>query len=281
MASSIVGSLINFRGLVYSPINEQGVVFLFGRILEDLNLYIEEIRIKYPDCVARRYTGKGWEKIYIEFEYKASNFLQHGHDPHECNVIVCWEDDLLKEDRTKLTGLEIIELKSLIEELENKPIQEPDKIVQKSEYDIQHHFNRKNVNKSVQLLYQKLDEGIRKIDEQIFRKYAKTAVTYYSPEKNFVYLKFRKSLMVLNIYVNQEQIKGAKPITYHENWGIVRVESENDLHSVLAAIRKSYELMKKAISNNINTGWYAVTPREKLTWLKTPNDDDQGDEPET
>ena len=34
---SVVGSLINFRGLVYSPVNEQGVVFLFGRILEDLN----------------------------------------------------------------------------------------------------------------------------------------------------------------------------------------------------------------------------------------------------
>ncbi len=53
MEESIVGQIINFRGLVYSPINEQGVVFLFGRVLEDLNLYIEEIRIKYPDCVAR------------------------------------------------------------------------------------------------------------------------------------------------------------------------------------------------------------------------------------
>ena len=88
MERSIVGSLINFRGLVYSPINEQGVVFLFGRLLEDLNLYIEEIRIKYPDCVARRYTGKGWERIYIEFEYIASNFIQHEHDPSECNLIV-------------------------------------------------------------------------------------------------------------------------------------------------------------------------------------------------
>ncbi len=40
---SIVGELINFRGLVYSLINEQGVVFLFGRLLEDLNMYIEEV----------------------------------------------------------------------------------------------------------------------------------------------------------------------------------------------------------------------------------------------
>lgn len=194
MERSIVGQLINFRGLVYSPINEQGVVFLFGRILEDLNLYIEEIRIKYPDCVARRYTGKGWERIYIEFEYQASNFIQHGHDPHECNAIVCWENDLSPEDRNKLTGIEIIELKSLIEELENKPIQEPDKVVQKSEYDLQHHFDRENVNKSIQLFYQKLDEGIRKIDEQIFRKFAKTAITYYSPEKILSILNFARAL---------------------------------------------------------------------------------------
>ena len=170
---------------------------------------------------------------------------------------------------------------SLIEELDDNPIQEPDKVVQKSEYDIQHHFNRENVNKNVQLLYQKLDESIRKIDEQIFRKYAKTAVTYYSPEKNFVYLRFHKSLMALNLYINQKRVSGVKPITNHENWGIVRVKSENDLQAVLAAIRKSHELMKKAISDNINTGWYAVTPREKMTWVKTPNDDDEGEEQET
>ena len=28
--ASVVGDLVNFRGLVYAPINETGVVFLFG-----------------------------------------------------------------------------------------------------------------------------------------------------------------------------------------------------------------------------------------------------------
>ena len=41
---SIVGEVINFRGLVYSPINEQGVVFLFGKLSKDLNIEIEEIQ---------------------------------------------------------------------------------------------------------------------------------------------------------------------------------------------------------------------------------------------
>lgn len=280
MERSIVGTLINFRGLVYSPINEQGVVFLFGRILEDLNLYIEEIRIKYPDCVARRYTGKGWERIYIEFEYQASNFIQHNHDPKECNVIVCWENDLSTDEKKKLSGIEIIELKTLIEEMDNKPIQEPDKIIEKSEYDLQHHFNRKNVNKNIQQSYHKLDTGIREINEQVFRKFAKTAITYYSPEKNFVYLRFRKSLIALTIYTNQQKIKGVKLITDHENWGRIRVKNESDLETVLSAIKKSYELMRTAISDNINTSWYAVTPREKTTWTKTEKDDDNDENEE-
>jgi len=278
MERSIVGPLINFRGLVYSPINEQGVVFLFGRILEDLNLYIEEIRIKYPDCVARRYTGKGWERIYIEFEYLSSNFIQHGHDPDECNMIVCWKDDLNNEDRIKLQGIELVELKSYIKELENNPIQEPDKASPKSEYDIHHHYARKKVHKSIQELYTKLDSVIKKIDDQIFNKYAKTAVTYYSPEKNFVYLKFRQSLMVLNIYTNQVKISGVTPINGHENWGILRIKSGKDLEIAIKAINKSYAIMKKAIRNNINTGWYAITPKEKMPWLADGKPDDESDE---
>jgi len=34
---SVVGDLINFRGLVYSPVNEQGVVYLFSNVAEDIN----------------------------------------------------------------------------------------------------------------------------------------------------------------------------------------------------------------------------------------------------
>lgn len=278
MEESIVGQIINFRGLVYSPINEQGVVFLFGRVLEDLNLYIEEIRIKYPDCVARRYTRKGWERIYIEFEYNASNFIQHNHDPSECNMIVCWKNDLTNVDKKNLHGIEIVELKSLIDEMENKPIEEPDKVPHKTEYDLKHHFNRKKVHKPIQELYKKLHNSIEQIDDQIFNKFAKTAITYYSPEKNFVYLNFRRSLMVLNIYTNRQPIKGVKPIKYHENWGIVRITTQKDLDIALDAIKSSHKIMKKAIHDNINTGWYAVTPKEKLTWVKSSKEDDESEE---
>ncbi len=29
---NVVGRLINFRGLVYAPVNENGVIFLFGKM---------------------------------------------------------------------------------------------------------------------------------------------------------------------------------------------------------------------------------------------------------
>src|ERR1022692_4881918 len=34
---NVVGKLINFRGLVYAPVNENGVIFLFGKVAADLN----------------------------------------------------------------------------------------------------------------------------------------------------------------------------------------------------------------------------------------------------
>lgn len=103
---SIVGDLINFRGLVYSPLNENGVVFLFGKVAHDLNMYVEEIKPGFPDCIGRRFIGKGWERVRIEFEYKSSNFVAHKHDPRECDIIVCWEHDW-KECPLEIIGFSV------------------------------------------------------------------------------------------------------------------------------------------------------------------------------
>lgn len=56
-------------------------------------------------------TEKGWEDIWIEFEFKSSQFKFHGHDPKECDMIVCWEHDW------KECPIEVIELKSIIKKL--------------------------------------------------------------------------------------------------------------------------------------------------------------------
>ncbi len=107
---SIVGDVINYRGMVYGPANEMGVVALFAMICEELGFVIEEIKADFPDCLARKRVERGWERVAIEFEYKSSNFKLHGHDPSMCNLIVCWKHDW--EEAT----VPVLELKPYIEE---------------------------------------------------------------------------------------------------------------------------------------------------------------------
>ncbi len=54
-----------------------------------------------------------WERVRIEFEYKSSNFREHGHNPTKCDIIVCWEHDW------KECPIKVVELKQVLAELEN------------------------------------------------------------------------------------------------------------------------------------------------------------------
>jgi hypothetical protein len=90
------GEPIEFLGLRHEPLNEQGVVYLFGVLSRQLGFIIEAIRTDFPDCEGKRQIqGKQnrWEQVSIEFEYKSSNFKEHGHDPTNCDLIICWEHD--------------------------------------------------------------------------------------------------------------------------------------------------------------------------------------------
>ena len=123
-----------------------------------------------------------------------------------------------------------------------------------------------------------MDAGIKAIDEHVFNKFAKTAVTYYSPQRNFVYLRIRKSLMAIELYTGEKTIKGVKNQKNHENWGTIRVRNESDLKAALEAIRRSHKLIQSAIASGINTGWYAVTPKEKMSWVKSDSSEAESDE---
>jgi len=107
---SIVGEVINFRGLVYAPINEQGVIFLFSKVSKDLNIEIEEIKTGFPDAIGRVKTSRGYARRTIEFEYKSSHY---DHLPEKCDIIVCWEHDWTECPKE----IEVISLKDAIKEL--------------------------------------------------------------------------------------------------------------------------------------------------------------------
>ncbi len=114
-----VGPRIDFPGLTYAPINEQGVVLLFGMLADDIGFSVESIRVQYPDAIVIDYrSGKESRGVrkYVEFEYLSSHFGRQRHDPKECDMIVCWEDDW--ENRPK--DLEVLELKHLLQKLKDE-----------------------------------------------------------------------------------------------------------------------------------------------------------------
>ena len=88
--ADVVGEPINFRGMVYAPLNEAGVILLFARVMEDLGIIYESSPPRFPDMIGRRKVGNRWQRVRIEFEYRSSNFKEHGHDPSKCDIIVCW-----------------------------------------------------------------------------------------------------------------------------------------------------------------------------------------------
>jgi hypothetical protein len=91
----VLGEEINVPGLVHAPINEMGVVYLFGTMAEKLGFKIESFNpTGFPDCEGKRTVSKGrWQRVRIEFEFRSSNFLQHKHDVSKCDLIVCWIHD--------------------------------------------------------------------------------------------------------------------------------------------------------------------------------------------
>lgn len=93
-----------------APINELGVVFLFGMMAGELGFQVQSLRGQYPDCRARRQVQPGkWQDVNVELEYESLNFARHGHDPARCNVIVCWRHNWTKCP----PHIEVIELSRL------------------------------------------------------------------------------------------------------------------------------------------------------------------------
>jgi hypothetical protein len=106
----VLGVRIDFRGLLHAPINELGVVYLFGMLGEELGFIVESVQAGFPDCEAkRRLTNNRWQRVRIEFEFKSANFLTHGHDLQKCDLIVCWVHDW------RDCPIEVISLKDYVE----------------------------------------------------------------------------------------------------------------------------------------------------------------------
>ncbi|MGB2589629.1 MAG: hypothetical protein WBG02_01780 [Candidatus Acidiferrum sp.] len=108
------GMPMDFRGIRHEPVNEQGVVLLFGMVAKELGYIVEAVQSGFPDCEAKRQIApQRWQRVHVEFEFESRNFRDHGHPIAGCDVIVCWRhnwDDCPAQ-------IEILELSSLIQSL--------------------------------------------------------------------------------------------------------------------------------------------------------------------
>ncbi|HKD80410.1 MAG TPA: hypothetical protein VKH81_12005 [Candidatus Angelobacter sp.] len=87
----VFGKLMRPGPMICAPTNEQGVLFLFGAMAEELGFAVLKIRMEYPDCLALRQVEEDrMELVRIEFEFESKNFLKHMHEIGKCDVIMCW-----------------------------------------------------------------------------------------------------------------------------------------------------------------------------------------------
>lgn len=70
-------------------VNEMGVLVEFARQAEEAGFRILHVQIAFPDAIVERDNIE----YRAELEYRAKNFLHHGHDPRVCDLIICWEND--------------------------------------------------------------------------------------------------------------------------------------------------------------------------------------------
>lgn len=84
--------------------NEAGAIVYFAQNCNRMGYEIEAMNAWYPDAIIKRLSDG--LLIRTEFEYESKSFFAHGHDPRECDLIICWRDNGLE------TPIPIIELES-------------------------------------------------------------------------------------------------------------------------------------------------------------------------
>jgi Homing endonuclease associated repeat len=107
----VYGPQIIFPGLAHEPVDEMGVVYVFGMVAHRLGFAVLRTQPNFPDCEALREVQPGkWQRVRIEFEYESRNFAKHRHNKDGCDLIVCWRHNWAECP----SNLEVIELRSIL-----------------------------------------------------------------------------------------------------------------------------------------------------------------------
>lgn len=75
------------------PVNEQETILYFVQyVMSGLGFEILNVWSRFPDVTV--FDMRNGIKYDVEFEYRLSSFVKHGHNPFKCNFAICWENDL-------------------------------------------------------------------------------------------------------------------------------------------------------------------------------------------
>jgi hypothetical protein len=109
-----LGAPMPLPAMAYEPVNEMGVMVLFSMMAERLGFVIEAVQSGFPDCEAKIEVEPGrWQHFRIEFEYESLQFKKHGHDPSQCDLIVCWRHNW----KNCPPHIQVLELSKLVAQL--------------------------------------------------------------------------------------------------------------------------------------------------------------------
>jgi hypothetical protein len=90
MKKSIVGDPIIWPGLIYSPINIQGLLYALGTVSASVGLLFEEFNHADNTAVCRRKTDSGWQRTNVAFALRSSEF---SNDAADIDYLICWIND--------------------------------------------------------------------------------------------------------------------------------------------------------------------------------------------
>jgi len=112
----LLGAPTGLPAFPYEPVNEMGVMVLFSMLAQQLGFVIESVQGGFPDCEAKIEVEPGrWQHFRIEFEYESFQFKKHGHDPSQCDLIVCWRHNW----KNCPPNIQVLELSKIVKSFTN------------------------------------------------------------------------------------------------------------------------------------------------------------------
>jgi len=106
-------NLDSWQGHTFSPLYEIEVIMIFSKLMESLKMKTVCVSDSFPDAELLVRRGNKWINVSAEFARNSIDFERHGHDPDDCDMIICWKHNWSDIP----SDMKIIELRKVLEKI--------------------------------------------------------------------------------------------------------------------------------------------------------------------